>query len=43
MKCCSQVDPDKRLSAKEILEARWFTEDEETVNSALEVVTTFKN
>jgi len=33
-----QVDPDKRLSAKEILEASWFTGDTETVNSALEVI-----
>ena len=30
--CLLQVDPEKRLSAKEILEARWFTEDGETVN-----------
>ena len=34
----AQVDADKRLSAQEILEARWFTEDGETVNSALEVI-----
>merc|ERR1719234_3013513 len=33
-----QVEPDKRLSAKEILEARWFTEDTKTVKSALEVM-----
>jgi len=33
-----QVDPDQRLSAKEILEASWFTGDVETVNSALEVM-----
>ena len=41
MRCCSQIDPDKRLSAKEILEVRWFTEDSKTVNCALKVVTTF--
>ena len=33
----AQVDPDTRLSAKEILEAKWFTEDVNTVNYALEV------
>ena len=43
MRCFSQVEPDKRLSAKEILEARWFTEDIEAVNSALEVGDHFKN
>ena len=36
-----QVESDKRLSAKEILEARWFTEDIETVKSALEVTTCY--
>ena len=43
MRCFSQVEPDKRLSAKEILEARWFTEDIEAVNSALEVGDHFKS
>ena len=33
----AQVDPDTRLSAKEILEAKWFTEDVNTVNYTLEV------
>ena len=33
----AQVDPDTRLSAKEILEAKWFTEDVNTVNYALQV------
>jgi len=33
-----KVDPDTRLSAKEILEAKWFTEDVNTVNYALEVM-----